>query len=170
MRLRITIYLFFAFGLLSLSKGQGRLLTNYQRGIFLEAGASSVGYSLNIEQVVFHRSNFAATLRLGGGATSVDAYVPLGFHLIFLEGKHHLLLAPTATVRVEMKAPFEVNNTDTFLHLQGGIGYRFQSHNSRIFVQALFSPGFMLDPTRTQITEEDPVFQTRVGAALGIKL
>lgn len=153
-----------------LGLAQLRVLNNYKRGIFLEAGGNSVGYSLNFEQKLVNNPAVGISGRIGFGATSVDLYVPAGIQLVLFRGMHHLVISPTATARMELIGPFDFERSDTFLHLNAGIGYRFQKRAVPVFAQAQFVPGFQLDPTATQVTETPPVFQPRIGAVIGLKL
>ncbi|MCI4670613.1 MAG: hypothetical protein MRZ79_20935 [Bacteroidia bacterium] len=166
----LIIFISLMLGTAMAANAQSRVLANYQRGIFLEAAGNSVGYSLNLEQTLANRVEAGLTARLGFGATSLDWYLPIGIQAVFLKGNHHLVISPTATARMKFITPFDFNDTDTFLHLQAGIGYRFQSRNSRIFGQLQFVPGFMLDPTSSQLSETRPEYQSRLGGALGIKI
>lgn len=165
------LYLVLLIGTLScplVSFAQLTVMNNFKRGIFLEVGGNSVGYSVNVEQKLVNNPAIAMTARFGLGGTFVDWYAPLGLQILFLTGKHHLVISPTVTVRVELRESFSLERSDTFLHLNTGVGYRFQSRNSRVYAQGQLVPGFQLDPTSSQLSETVPIFQIRIGVAVGV--
>ncbi|MEO0898350.1 MAG: hypothetical protein AAFY71_18195 [Bacteroidota bacterium] len=146
-------------------------LANYHEGIFFEVSGTSIGYSLSYERVFVNRPDVTLASRIGGGLTSKDVYIPIGMEAFFLSGNHHIILAPTATIHVATNRRWDFfEQSDTFLNLILGMGYRYQSRGSRAFFQVLFAPAAIFDPTPSQFTEAPPELIGRWGLGLGFKL
>ena len=59
------------------------------------------------------------------------------------------------------------DNSDTFLDLMPGAGYRLQSPSGKLFIKAFAGPFIILDPPQNNILKFDVAYSFSAGAALG---
>jgi len=149
---------------------QPNVLGNYKNRIFAEVAGTSIGYSFNLEKIFLNRRTYSLATRAGIGATPNDVYIPAGVEAFFFSGFHHLIVMPTVAVHVVMSERYSFTNTDTFLEVNAGIGYRYQSPSTPVFFQVVYTPSVEFDPTSIQFTEAEPVYRGRFGLGVGFKL
>lgn len=161
------------FLLCCLSFGLKAQVSSYRQGVVLEGGGAAVGWAVSYEQVLKARTQVVWTARLGAGLTASGLFVPAVTQVHFLSGDYHPVAGLSVTARVNTTEPytyFDTQLSDSYLHLGGVLGYRWQSDECRFFCQVHIVPGVRLDPTPTTISSTDPVAEFRAGAMIGFRL
>lgn len=154
--------LFFAFLLFT-----PPLTAQARQGAFLEAGGAAPHYSANYSRRVFAAEKVSGYLRIGAGIWGEKLALPAGFSLLLGNGDHHPELSLAFTPYSEGLRFWDRDESDLFVDLALGLGYRYQPASASAFIAAGLFPYLRLDPTQEALSEERAEFRFRPGLSVG---
>ena len=144
-----------------------------QQAIFAEIGGMAPDFSVNYRNTFSQIGNFPLALRAGISITRSVFALPLGLEATSPDAPHHLQVAAGIT-------PFVINNSrvksntredsDAFMDLVVGIGYRYEQKGSRWFAAGMVYPKLRLDPAESNYLELSPEIRLALGIIAGFNL
>lgn len=144
--LRLILFGFACSGTLNEAFAQNN--TDHQWSLVGEIGGYSRFWSLAIEAPILDRENGQLDLRIGFGAQSQRWYVPGRFQYNLGRGAHKWQFNLGGILLQDLSNPI---NSDIYLYVGGGTGYRYEPPNGRFWVQAGYVQLLETDPTPTQL-------------------
>ncbi|MDP5172523.1 MAG: hypothetical protein NWR72_19940 [Bacteroidia bacterium] len=143
------------------------LAQNSQHALWLEGGGGNPSYAIQYEQFLttLGRSSFEVYGRIGIGAERARVAVPLSVHAVSQGDPHHLVMMLGATPQIRN---LNLSNTDTYLLLVGGLGYRYQTRQHPFMLSCMGHPVLITDPTPTQLIDRNPSLRFRLSVGAGI--
>lgn len=168
------------------SLGQGKL--SNPNLIYFEAGGNSHLVTLNYERMFPQKpkqsvgqaiGSLTKSVRIGMGILSNDLSIPLSLNLTKSFGTqgqkagHNLLVSAGPTIYTKDFQNFKFDqvsdDSDTFLILNLGVGYRFTEPSSKFFFQGTINPHVDLDVTASSGTTNTGL-DWSFGFAAGIRI
>ncbi len=137
------------------------------QGIFLEAGGAAPFYSLNYTTRLFAAEKISGYFRIGGSVWGEGVAFPIGASLVLGTGDHHPELILAFTPHSEGQRFWSRNESDLFLDLALGLGYRYHPASGPFFAAAGLFPYLRFDPTSTALSEKKTELRFRPGGSVG---
>lgn len=143
-----------------------------RNAVYLEWMNEGPVYSLSYDRVVRQGEHLNYSLSLGFSVTSKALALPAGVH--FLTGtnsQHHLEFGLTVIpyLRLDHLPEGEVKKqTDTYLYVNPGVGYRYQLQGTGLFVKAIAGPTLLLDPPSNNFWDMDPHWYGYCSLGIGV--
>lgn len=164
MRLVFCLLLTLSMGLVSAQENFPR----FRQAVFIEAGGLSPFYSINLEKILTEGKVLSYALR-GGVAYLPEKTVsaPLGMHIFTTGGDHHFQLTAGLTPFGQDILTFSLQESDTYLFIGTGPGYRYQKSGNHLVFMAGILPMVKLDPSKNGLIGPDPRFIFSGNLALG---
>lgn len=149
------------------ASGQEISQLEYIHGVSVAVSGLTPYASLGYERRLFSTGSVRGYARLGFALWKSTFYVPATLIITAFSGSHH----PEFTIGV---APSSVgyrfwsrNDSDIYIDIGGGIGYRFAPLNKHWFLSAGWFPVVQLDPTSSTLSSKEVKLHTRVGVSVG---
>jgi hypothetical protein len=146
--------------------------------IYVEVGGHSVDYAVNYERIFNSGGKFQKSWRVGAGISGDAISLPFALQFVRSIGPrnskspHNLVLDVGPTIYVDQYKGFSGNQSadesDTYVYLVGGFGYRYSDGNQKLFFQLALNPYFIMDITRTELGANSDL-QVAGSAAVGIR-
>jgi hypothetical protein len=135
---------------------------------FAEYSLEGPDYSVNYDRVFASSEKFNYSLRAGFSVLKDQIAFPLGINVFSGKRVHHAEFSLTFTPLIVRHAIDSIGRTDTdkFLYLIPGAGYRYQKNSSGLFIRAIAGPMIILDPRSGDFWNMDP--QVRFSFSLGM--
>ncbi len=139
------------------------------QALWLEGGGGTPTYALQYEQPLssFGKRGLVCAGRVGVGIERTRIAVPISIHAWSSGRPHHLAFMAGATPQIRN---LDVQNTDTYLLLVAGVGYRYSHSKSRLMLSVMGHPLLITDPTPTQLIDRNPDFRFRLSIGIGLEL
>lgn len=125
-------------------------------------------YSVNYDHIFHTNGKLSYSYRIGVSVLKDAFAVPLGIHLFTGAGSHHAEFSLTLIPYVDHAAGFAGSNdqSDKYLYVEPGIGYRYQQPGGGFFLRAVVTPILFLDPPSDDFWNMDP--KLYAGGNIGI--
>ncbi len=126
--------------------------------LYADFASKDVYYSINFDHI-FHRGNKLSYSYRAGISILKDAYsFPIGIQCFTGVKSSHAEFSLTLIPYVDhsAKSRNRYDNTDKFLYVEPGIGYRYQAPEGGLFFKAVFTPIILLDPPSNDFWNMDP--------------
>lgn len=160
------ILTYFAFsGTLSFSYAQST--ADHQWSIVGELGGYSRFWGLGLEVPILDKEAGQLDMRLGFGAQSQSWYIPGRFQYNLGRGAHKWQIHLGGTVLQDLSNP---NNSDFYLYVGGGTGYRYEPPQGRFWLQAGYVQLLETDPTADQLIVLPGVWRPALELSFGYRL
>lgn len=139
------------------------------RAVWLEGGGGTPSYALQYEQYLASGGRNANGLywRAGLGLERARISVPLSIHWVSRGNPHHLAMMVGATPQIR---DLDLADSDTYLYLVSGIGYRYESTRHRWMLSVMGHPMLIMDPTPQRLIDTTPQTDFRLSVGVGIQL
>lgn len=137
------------------------------QGIFLEAGGAAPYYSLNYTRRLFAAEKISGYFRIGGSVWGNGVAFPVGASLMLGGGDHHPELSLALTPHFEGQRFWSREDSDLFVDLVLGLGYRYQPASGHFFVAGGLFPYLRFDPTSAALSEKKAELGLRPGGSVG---
>ena len=142
-----------------------------RNSVYLELASQRPVYSINYDRI-FRQGNttdysFNAGISIAKNAVSF----PMGIHFIAGASGHHLQYSVTFIPYIDYNLRLVGSNkdqTDKYIYINPGIGYRYQALKTGLFFKAMVGPSVFLDPPSTDFWDMDPKLYGYGSVALGI--
>lgn len=136
-------------------------------GVFLEAGGAAPYYSLSYARCFFAAEKASGHFRIGGSVWGKGLAIPVGASIALGAGAHRPELSLVFTPFSQGLRFWDRDESDLFLDLLLGAGYRYQPVSGSFFVTAGLFPYLRLDPAPAALSEGGAELRLRVGAGAG---
>lgn len=116
--------------------------------LYADFASKDVYYSINFDHI-FHRGNKLSYSYRAGVSVLKNAYsFPIGIQCFTGVNNSHAEFSLTLIPYVDhsAKSRNRYDNTDKFLYVEPGVGYRYQAPEGGVFFKAIFTPIILLDP------------------------
>ena len=116
--------------------------------LYADFASKDVYYSINFDHI-FRRGNKLSYSYRAGVSILKDAYsFPIGIQCFTGLKSSHAEFSLTLIPYVDhsAKSMNSLDNTDKFLYVEPGVGYRYQAPGGGLFLKAIFTPIILLDP------------------------
>ena len=116
--------------------------------LYADFASKDVYYSINLDHI-FYRGNKLSYSYRAGVSILKDAYsFPIGIQCFTGANSSHAEFSLTLIPYVDhsTKSMNRFDNTDKFLYVEPGVGYRYQAPGGGLFFKAIFTPIILLDP------------------------
>lgn len=116
--------------------------------LYADFASKDIYYSINLDHI-FHKGNKLSYSYRAGVSILKDAYsFPIGIQCFTGANSSHAEFSLTLIPYVDhsAKSRNSLDNTDKFLYVEPGVGYRYQSPGGGLFFKAIFTPIILLDP------------------------
>lgn len=139
------------------------------RAVWLEGGGGTPSYAIQYEQFLADGGRNANGLywRAGLGLERARISVPLSIHWVSGGNPHHLAIMAGATPQIR---DLDTQDSDTFLFLVSGIGYRYESSRHRWMLSFMGHPLLLMDPTPQRLIDRTPQANFRLSVGFGVQL
>lgn len=138
------------------------------QAVWIEGGGGMPSYALQYEQPLGRAiQGEGLHARIGLGVERARISAPLSIHWVTGGKPHHLVIMAGATPQVR---DLDINDSDTFLFLVTGGGYRYESRRSPLMLSALVHPMLIMDPAPGNLIDRSPAFAVRLSAGFGLRL
>ncbi len=116
--------------------------------IYVELTTHLPAYTINYDRVFSNKKSLAYSYRVGFSVTKEALYFPIGINLITGTKSSHaeFSLVTAAYIKGHDTFPTNLQNSDTYLYIIPGFGYRYQRKNAGPFFKVVASPELRLDP------------------------
>ena len=144
----IIIFLFFiGFSRTVICQANNRAAVS-RNTLYADFASKDIYYSINFDHI-FHRENKLSYSYRAGVSILKDAYsFPIGIQCFTGSKSSHVEFSLTLIPYVDhsVKSRNRFDNTDKFLYVEPGVGYRYQAPGGGLFFKAVFTPIILLDP------------------------
>lgn len=143
----INFLFFFGFGVTGICQGNNAALIS-RNTFYADFASKDVYYSINFDHI-FRRGNKLSYSYRAGVSILKDAYsFPIGIQCFTGANNSHAEFSLTLIPYVDhsAKSRNRFDNTDKFLYVEPGVGYRYQAPGGGLFFKAIFTPIILLDP------------------------
>ena len=144
----IIIFLFFiGFSITVICQANNRAAVS-RNTLYADFASKDIYYSINFDHI-FHRGNKLSYSYRAGVSILKDAYsFPIGIQCFTGVNNSHAEFSLTLIPYVDhsKKSINSIDNTDKFLYVDPGVGYRYQAPGGGLFFKAIFTPIILLDP------------------------
>lgn len=126
--------------------------------LYADFASKDVYYSINFDHI-FHTGNKLNYSYRAGVSILKDAYsFPIGIQCFTGVKSSHAEFSLTLIPYVDhsAKSRNRFDNTDKFLYVEPGVGYRYQAPGGGVFFKAVFTPIILLDPPSNDFWNMDP--------------
>lgn len=140
----------------------------YAQAVWVEGGGGTPSYAIQYEHPLgraFQGEGLHGRIGLGLERARISA--PLSLHWVSGGNPHHLVVMAGATPQIR---DLDTNDSDTFLFLVTGAGYRYESSRTPLMLSALAHPLVIMDPSPGNLIDRSPAFTFRLSAGLGLRL
>ncbi len=136
---------------------------------FIEGLTKEPDYSINFDHIFHKFSNSSLSYRFGFSIEKKSLAIPTSISLITGTRIHHAEFFFMIMPYIKRYTDYipGSDNSDTFLDLMPGAGYRLQSPSGKLFIKAFAGPFIILDPPQNNILKFDVAYSFSAGAALG---
>jgi hypothetical protein len=137
--------------------------------LYADFASKDVYYSINFDHT-FHRGNKLSYSYRAGVSILKDAYsFPIGIQCFTGLKSSHAEFSLTLIPYVDhsAKSRNRYDNTDKFLYVEPGVGYRYQAPEGGLFFKAIFTPIILLDPPSNDFWNMDPKLFAGGNIAIG---
>ena len=137
------------------------------QALWLEGGGATPVYAVSYEQGLWGNSRGWSWLgKAGLSLSQAQAALPLALTALSPGEPHHLTGSVTATVQMRN---LDLPQTDTYLLLGAGAGYRYQSRRHPWMLAASLHPLMVTDPAPGALIDRAPTFDLRIGIGFGYR-
>ncbi len=145
----------------------GGTLAAQHQALWLEGGGATPVYAVSYEQGLWGNGRGWSWLGKAGLSLSpAQAALPLALTALSPGEPHHLTASVTATAQMRN---FDLPQTDTYLLLGAGAGYRYQSRRHPWMLAASLHPLIVTDPAPRALIDKSPSFDIRIGVGFGYR-
>ena len=126
--------------------------------LYADFASKDVYYSINLDHIFFRGNKLSYSYRAGVSILK-DAYsFPVGIQCFTGANSSHAEFSLTLIPYVDhsAKSMNRLDNTDKFLYVEPGVGYRYQAPGGGLFFKAIFTPIILLDPPSNDFWNMDP--------------
>jgi hypothetical protein len=136
---------------------------------YIEGLTKEPDYSINFDHIFRRFSNSSLSYRFGFSIEKKSLAIPASISLITGTRTHHAEFFCMVMPYIKKYSNYipGSDNSDTYLDIMPGAGYRLQAPSGKLFIKAFAGPFFILDPPQNDILKFDVTCSFSAGAALG---
>ena len=142
-----------------------------RNAVYIELASRGPVYSINYDRIFREGDKLAYSFRAGFSIEKNAVSFPFGIHLITGGKDHHAEFGLTFIPYIVYNTPLAGTNkdqTDKFLYINPGIGYRYQKKSTGIFLRAAIGPSIFLDPPSDDFWNMDPKLYGFASVGIGV--
>jgi hypothetical protein len=157
-----TIFLFYA----AAQENGNKIARNT---FYIESLTKGPDYSINFDHIFRRFSNSSLSYRLGFSIEKKSLSIPASISLVTGTHTHHAEFFCMIMPYIKKYSNYlpGSDNSDTYLDIMPGAGYRLQAPSGKLFLKAFAGPFLILDPPQNDILKFDVTYSFAAGAALG---
>lgn len=142
-----------------------------RNAVFVELATRGPLYSINYDRIFRQGNKLDYSFNAGFSIARNAVSFPAGIHFITGSGQHHAEYGITVIPYIDYNhhlAGSNKNQSDKYLYINPGIGYRYQKNTTGIFLKATAGPSVFLDPPSDDFWNMDPKLYAFGSIGLGI--
>ena len=140
----------------------------HAQAVWVEGGGGTPSYALQYEHPLARAYQGEGLHgRVGLGLERARISAPLSLHWVSAGNPHHLAVMAGATPQIR---DLDTNDSDIFLFLVSGLGYRYEGNRTPLMLSAMAHPLLIMDPSLGNLIDRSPAFAFRLSAGLGLRL
>lgn len=155
----------------NLSSAFSQKVAKAKNAFFVELATRGPLYSINYDRIFRQGNKLDYSFNAGFSIARNAVSFPVGIHFITEGGQHHAECGITFIPYIDYKhhlAGSNKNQSDKYLYINPGIGYRYQKSTTGIFLKAMAGPSVFLDPPSDDFWNMDPKLYAFGSIGLGI--
>lgn len=127
-------------------------------------------YSINYDRIIRQGEKMSYSIRAGVSLQKNAFSLPVGFSALTGLNDHHaefsLAVIPYID-RSKYNEGLTKDQSDKYIYINPGIGYRYQKINGGIFIRVAAGPSIFLDPPSDDFWKMDPKIHAFASAGIG---
>lgn len=143
-----------------------------RNAVYTELASRGPGYSINYDRIFRRGDKLDYSFSAGFSIAKNSVAFPVGIHFITGANDHHAEFGVTLIPYIDYKHDLTGSSTktesDKYLYINPGAGYRYQKSNTGLFFKATIGPSVFLDPPSDDFWNMDPKLYAFGSIGVGI--
>jgi hypothetical protein len=157
---------FILFTCIAIGQGPAR------NAVYTELASRGPGYSINYDRIFRQGDKLDYSFSAGFYIAKNSVAFPVGIHFITGTNEHHAEFGVTFIPYIDYKHDLVGSSikteSDKYLYINPGMGYRYQKSDTGLFFKATIGPSVFLDPPSDDFWNMDPKLYAFGSIGVGI--
>jgi len=143
-----------------------------RNAVYAELASRGPVYSIKYDRIFRQGDKLDYSFSAGFSIAKNSVAVPVGIHFITGANEHHAEFGVTFIPYIDYKHDLIGGRTQTesdkYLYINPGVGYRYQKNNTGLFFKTTIGPSVFLDPPSDDFWNMDPKLYAFGSIGVGI--